>query len=100
MIVHFAKAVRKISEEVKKSTLADLATFKGMIVAQFQDKVLAAVKAELDQAVKNGNLTQASADQAYSNVEQRIKSNDWANQLGRGGWGFRGQGPLQAQSQQ
>ena len=79
--------------------MADLAAAKGLTVAQVQDKVLAGMKAQLDQAVKDGKLTQAKADQAYSQMQQRIQSGDWIDNLGKGGQKFQGQGQQQAQPQ-
>lgn len=81
-------------------TVTDLAAAKGLTVAQVQDKVLAGVKSQLDQAVKDGKLTQDKADQAYSQMQQRIQSGDWINNLGKGGQKFQGQGQQQAQPKQ
>ncbi len=81
-------------------TVADLATAKGLTVAQVQDKILAAIKAQLDQAVKSGKLTQDKADQAYTQMDQRFQSGDWVNQLGKAGKKLHSQGPKQAQPQQ
>jgi ribosomal protein S20 len=61
--------------------VSDLAASKGMTVAQVQDKMLAAIKTRLDQAVKSGKLTQTQASQAYSKLQQNITSGSWINQL-------------------
>ena len=61
--------------------VSDLAASKGMTVTQVQDKMLAAIKTRLDQAVKSGKLTQTQADQAYSKIQQNIASGNWINQL-------------------
>jgi polyhydroxyalkanoate synthesis regulator phasin len=81
-------------------TVADLAAGKGLTVEQVQDKILADVKLQLDQAVKDGKLTQDKADEAYTSLEQRIKSGDWTDQLGKHGLKFQGKGRPQAQPQQ
>jgi hypothetical protein len=65
-------------------TVADLATSKGMTMAQVQDKVLAAVKAQLDQAVSQGKLTQDQEQQIMTRMQQSITSGNWINQLQKG----------------
>jgi plasmid maintenance system antidote protein VapI len=79
--------------------VSDLAASKGMTVTQVQDKILAAVKARLGQAVKSGKLTQAQADQAYSKLQQNIASGNWINQLQNGCQGFQGRNQGQPQQQ-
>ena len=64
--------------------ISDLAASKRMTVGEVQDKMLAAVKARLDRAVKSGKLTQTQASQAYSKLQQNITSGNWINQLQNG----------------
>jgi ribosomal protein S20 len=61
--------------------VSDLAAAKRMTVGQVQEKMLAAAKARLDQAVKSGKLTQIQANQTYSRLQQNITSGNWINQL-------------------
>jgi hypothetical protein len=56
---------------VSGKTLQDLATSKNVQLQTLVDAVKAAVKADLDQAVKDGLLTQAQADR-YNQVQGRM----------------------------
>ena len=64
--------------------VSDLAASKGMTLSQVQSKMLAAIKARLDKAVKGGKLTQTQANQAYGVLQQDITSGNWVNQLQNG----------------
>jgi ribosomal protein S20 len=64
--------------------VSDLTASKRMTVGEVQDKMLAAVKARLDRAVKSGKLTQTQSSQAYSKLQQNITSGNWIKQLQNG----------------
>lgn len=55
-----------ISELQAGKTIADVAKEKNVDLAQVKASVLSDLKARLDQAVQNGNLTQARADEIYN----------------------------------
>ncbi len=61
------------------ATLASLAKDKNVQVQDLYDAAAAAAKTQLDQAVKDGKITQAQADQIYKNIQ--------AGQIGLGGMG-------------
>jgi hypothetical protein len=53
-------------------SIADIAKDKNVAVSDVVDAMVAAVKADLDQAVKDGHLTQAEADQHLSDLRDRL----------------------------
>jgi hypothetical protein len=71
----------------KGETMAQIATAKGLTTAQFSELMTQVRAAALDQAVKDGSLTQAQADW----MKQRGAGQMGAGQMGaRGGRGFGG----------
>ncbi len=88
-----------VTDGLKAGTsLNDIANAHGVSTADFQTKLQAQVKSDLDAKVTAGTITQAQADQAYqqfSNNIDKITSSTHANFSGfgrgfRGGFGFRG----------
>jgi hypothetical protein len=79
-------------------TLADVASAKGVSSADLKDAIVTAVGAKLDQAVKDGNLTQAQADQIKAQVDKMTLDQSFG--MGRKGgfgpgWnGFKGLRPF------
>src|SRR5262249_18480103 len=71
-------------------TLADIAKDQKKSVDGLVDALVADAKSHLDQAVKDGKLTQAQADQLLSDIRQHIT--DFVNRTGPKGFGpmFRG----------
>lgn len=72
-----AKAIGITSDELKTQlqagkSIAEVAQSKNVDIQKVKDAMLAEVKAKLDQAVKDGKLTQAQADTAYTAAKQRI----------------------------
>jgi len=53
-------------------SIADIAKDKNVAVSDVVDAMVAAAKADLDQAVKDGHLTQAEADQHLSDLRDRL----------------------------
>ncbi len=93
-----AKALGMTSDELSAQlwggkTLADIATAKGVDIATVQKAVQAAVvadiKANLAQAVKDGKLTQAKADW----LTQGLDNGYWGPNATQDGFGF-GAGPM------
>jgi len=69
-------------------TLADVAKEKNVTADELKAAIITAVTAQLDQAVKDGKLTQAQADQLKSRLDSQIDLNkSWPN-----GGGFKGPG--------
>jgi hypothetical protein len=56
------------------STLADLAKKQGKSVDDVVAAIVASVKANIAQAVKDGKLTQDQADRITSSLEQRVRA--------------------------
>jgi hypothetical protein len=54
------------------TSLNDIANAHNMSTADFQAKLLAQVKTDLDAKVASGDITQAQADQAYQNFSDNI----------------------------
>jgi polyhydroxyalkanoate synthesis regulator phasin len=76
-------------------TLADVAKEKNVSADDLKAAIITAITAQIDQAVTNGKLTQAQADQLKSNLNSQIDLNQsWPNGgefkgFGRGrGFGF------------
>ncbi len=61
-----------LSELRDGKSLADVAKAKNVSVDDLKAAILAAVNAQIDQAVKDGKLTQAQADQAKSKVASEL----------------------------
>jgi hypothetical protein len=61
-----------LSELRAGKSLADVAKAKNVSVDDLKAAILAAVNAQIDQAVKDGKLTQAQADQAKSKVASEL----------------------------
>ncbi len=57
------------SELQSGKSIADIAAEKNVDLAQVKAKVLEATKAQLDQAVQDGKLTQTQAEEMYSRLE-------------------------------
>ncbi len=74
-------------------TLADLAQEKSVELATVKDAVLANLKTQLDQAVTDGKLTQAQADQMYTQAGTEFDTKATQAWTGRGGPGEPGMGP-------
>jgi hypothetical protein len=99
-----AKALGMSTEDVHTalrdgSTLADLAKQQGKDVAAVESALTASANARIDEAVKNGKLTQAQADQAKKKIAEGVKT--FVNEgfprgrLGKlGGPGFPHDGPF------
>lgn len=74
----------------KGETLNQIVQEKGLDPAQFstqmQEKMLAAGKQKLDEAVKQGKLTQAQADQIWEKMQQRPGKGEkkWIQRNGKG----------------
>ena len=76
-VASFAKALNMpeadlISELKSGKTIADIAAEKNINLDQVKTSVLNDIKARLDQAVQNGNLTQNQADNIYQQASNRI----------------------------
>ncbi|MGQ9683012.1 MAG: hypothetical protein ACUVX9_10775 [Anaerolineae bacterium] len=86
------------AERQKGKTLAQIAEEKGVSEQEIIDAVVAEMKATLDQAVKNGKLTQAQADWLLARTKALVPftlSNPFVppeNGFGRPCRGFRGWG--------
>jgi hypothetical protein len=79
-------------------TLADIATEKNVELATIKSAVLDSLKSKLDQAVTDGKMTQAQADQFYSQASTNfdaMASQTWQGRPGPGGpdFDFDGQNP-------
>jgi hypothetical protein len=73
-------------------TLADVAKEKNVSTDDLKAAIISAITAQIDQAVTNGKLTQAQADQLKSNLDNQIDLNkSWPNGGGFEGFG-RGRG--------
>jgi len=83
-------------------TLADVAKEKNVSADDLKAAIITAISTQIDQAVTNGKLTQAQADQLKSNLNSQIDLNkSWPNGGGFKGFG-RGRGfgrPQQATPQ-
>ncbi|GEM_PF-3380124 len=95
-----AQALDMTAAELKTSlsagkTPVQLAEEKGMTQAQLSAAVLATVRAQLNQAVTDGKITQEKADQAYQAVESRI--NDILTSAHPAGGHRKGGGPGKGQ---
>ncbi len=72
------------------ATLASLAKEKNVQVQDLYDAAAAAAKTQLDQAVKDGKITQAQADQVYKNIQAgEIGFGGMGGMMGKGGRGPR-----------
>jgi len=74
-------------------TLTDVATEKKVSADDLKAAIVTAVDAKLDQAVKDGNLTQAQADQIKSQVDKMTLDNAFGMGMHRGKGFDRGFGP-------
>jgi len=91
---------RELLRELRQGkSLAAIAAERGVALSEVKEKVLAAVKERLDQAVAGGRLTQEQADQILQRTEQRIHSENWPcphpsrmSGFGRGPWHGKGPG--------
>lgn len=73
-----AKAIGVTTDELKTElkagkSIADVAKTKNVDIQKVKDAMLAEVKTNLDQAVKDGKLTQEQADKAYQAAQQGIE---------------------------
>ncbi len=68
-------------------TLADVAKEKNVLSEDLKAAIVTAVDAKIDQAVKDGNLTQAQADQIKAQVDKMTLDNAFGMGMHRG-WGF------------
>jgi Zn-dependent M32 family carboxypeptidase len=69
-------------------SLADVAKEKGVGTDELKAAIIAAVTTQIDQAVKDGKLTQTQAEQLKSKLDSQIDLNkSWPN-----GGGFKGPG--------
>jgi hypothetical protein len=66
-------------------SLAAVAKEKGVVVQKVVDALVAQAKQRIADAVKNGRLTQAQADQRLADLEQQVT--DRVNATGDGPWG-------------
>lgn len=71
-------------------TLEQIAKAKGKSVDGLKQAMRGSVKKALDDAVKNGKLTQAQADQALANIDQRIAHEITENEAEEHHGGFGG----------
>jgi hypothetical protein len=72
-----AKALGMSTDDLRAAlrdgkSIADIAKDKQVDTSKVVDAVVAAVRADLDQAVKDGKLTQAQADEKLQNLQSRI----------------------------
>ncbi|HEX2916260.1 MAG TPA: hypothetical protein VH186_36200 [Chloroflexia bacterium] len=72
-----AQAIGTTSSDLKAQlkagkSIADVAKSKNVDLTKVKDAMLASIKTSLDQAVKNGKLTQQQADKAYQAATKRI----------------------------
>jgi uncharacterized protein YidB (DUF937 family) len=68
-------------------TLSDVATEKKVSADDLKAAIVAAIDAKIDQAVKDGNLTQAQADQIKAQVDKMTLDNAFGMGMHKG-WGF------------
>jgi hypothetical protein len=61
-----------VGERQAGKSLVQIAQAKGVTEQQLVDTILAAKRADLDQLVRDGKLTQAQADQMYQNMQQTV----------------------------
>ena len=61
-----------ITERQAGKSLVQIAQAKNVTEKQLVDTILAAKRADLDQLVRDGKLTQAQADQMYQNMQQTV----------------------------
>jgi hypothetical protein len=94
-----AKALGMSTDDLRAAlrdgkSIADIAKDKQVDPSKVVDAVVAAVQADLDQAVKDGKLTQSQADEKLQNLRSRITAivNGDLPQLRERG-GFFGHGP-------
>jgi hypothetical protein len=94
-----AKALGMSTDDLRAAlrdgkSIADIAKDKQVDTSKIVDAVVAAVQADLDQAVKDGKLTQAQADEKLQNLRSRIAAivNGDLPQL-RAPGGYFGHGP-------
>ena len=80
----------ELTTTLKTKTLLDLATEKKVDVTKLRTAIADAEKAAIDQAVKDGKLTQAQADTMKANIKPE---NIDLNRFGFGGPGGRGMMP-------
>ncbi len=63
----------KLREELRSGkSLAEIAQANGKTAAQLKTFILTNAKTKLDQAVKDGKITQQMADRMYQELEQRV----------------------------
>ena len=75
--------------EPEGTTLADVAEDHGVAPADLVDALVQAVEERVAEAVEEGRITQAQADERLADVEERVTERIESTDLGRGG----GQGP-------
>ena len=61
-----------LAERQAGKSLVQIAQAKGVTELQLVNTILAAKRADLDQLVSDGKLTQAQADQMYQNMQQTV----------------------------
>ncbi len=71
-----------IAERQAGKSLVQIAASKGISEQQLVDAILAAKRADLDQAVRDGRITQQQADWMYENMQQMVPQ--MVNQTGSG----------------
>jgi predicted DNA-binding protein (UPF0251 family) len=96
-----AKALGMTADELKTElqsgkTLADIATEKQVDAATVKQAIIDAAKAQVDQAVTDGKLTQAQADEMKASIDETAANLDLTQPFffggpgrghGHGGWG-------------
>ena len=80
-----------IAERLAGKSLVHIAQAKGVSEQQLVSTILAAKRADLDQLVRDGKLTQAQADQMYQNMQQTVAQA--VNRTTTGPMGGNGQTP-------
>lgn len=83
---------------VDGSTIADLAAAAGLTTDEVVDALMADAQERIDEAVANGRIDAAEADEKLAEIEERVTELvngeiDFSERRGRGGPGFRRGGP-------
>lgn len=81
------------TERIQGKSMVQIAEEKGVTEEKLMEAALAARKAQIDQLVKDGKITQAQADYMLTQMKTRIKANLERTTVGKPGWaGKRGNG--------
>lgn len=81
------------TERIQGKSMVQIAEEKGVTEEKLMEEALAARKAQIDQLVKDGKITQAQADYMLTQMETRMKANLERTTLGKPDWaGKRGNG--------